>query len=315
MSGNRVCYAVKNKDEDIRAKSRSGGVFSALSDLVLHSDGVIYGCVLSDDFKSAHHIRATTEEDRNRMRGSKYIQSQIHDCFKQCANDLIAGKTVLFSGTPCQIDGLNNYLKLKKIITSNLLTVDIICHSVPSPKVWEKFLDWKSENKTVESVDFRDKAHFGWADHRETIIVDGKSISSNEFSTLFYRDITFRTSCHYCYYKSIDRVSDITLGDYWGIDQLDKKFNDDKGVSLILVNSDKGKAFFEKCLNCFEIRKFYVTDCLPPPLEYNYKLPKTRKKFFKDLDKMNFGDLYKKYKYKTEKKYVIIAELISKLKR
>lgn len=315
MHYNQICYAVKNKNEETRAKSRSGGMFTALSDLILNDGGVVYGCVMSDNFKSAHHIRAVTKEDRDRMRGSKYIQSQMNNCIKQCGDDLADGKKVLFSGTPCQIDGLNNYLKLKKTDTANLITVDIICHSVPSPKVWVKFLDWKSQGQKIDDVDFRNKKDFGWADHRETIFSGDKKITSTEYTTLFYRDITFRTSCYSCHYKSTQRVSDITLGDYWGINQLDKNFNDNKGVSLIIVNTQKGNEMFEKCKEQLEYRQFHVTDALQPPLEYNYKLPKYRKGFFRDLDKMDFGKLYKKYYYKTEKKYVIIAELISKLKR
>lgn len=178
-------YAVKHIDENIRAASRSGGIFTALSDLILSDGGIVYGCVLTESF-TAVHIRAENASDRNRMRGSKYIQSKLGDTFSNVKKDLDTGKKVLFSGTSCQTAGLRRFLGREY---DNLFCVDIVCHGVPSPAVWERYLNWqeqKSHGKTIK-VDFRNKKDFGWRDHVETLWFDnGKSVSSPIFKTLFY---------------------------------------------------------------------------------------------------------------------------------
>lgn len=136
-------YAVKNKNEEIRAASRSGGVFTVLSDEILKDGGVVYGCVLVDCV-DAKHIRADNQVDRNKMRGSKYIQSDLQDTFMKVRTDLLANRSVLFSGTSCQIAGLKAYLGQDYDI---LLCVDIVCHGVPSPKVWKEYLKWQEKRK------------------------------------------------------------------------------------------------------------------------------------------------------------------------
>ena len=179
-------YAVKHKDEEIRAASRSGGIFTALSDLTLVNGGIVYGCVLTEDF-TAVHIRAENVAERNRMRGSKYIQSRLGDTFKNVQKDLDTGKSVLFSGTSCQVAGLKQFLKKEY---SNLFCVDIVCHGVSSPLVWEKYLRWqeqKNHGKKVIKVDFRNKNQFGWRDHVETLWFDnGINISSHIFKNLLW---------------------------------------------------------------------------------------------------------------------------------
>ena len=160
-------YAVKHKDEMTRAASRSGGIFTALSDQVLSNGGVVYGCVLTEEF-DAVHIRTDNAEDRNRMRGSKYIQSKLGDTFKSVKTDLDAKKSVLFSGTSCQVAGLKKYIGKEY---DNLFCVDIVCHGVPSKKIWEAYLRWQEQkmHSKVASVDFRNKKDFGWHDHVETL--------------------------------------------------------------------------------------------------------------------------------------------------
>ena len=148
-------YAVKHKDEATRAASKSGGVFTALSDQVLSNDGVVYGCILTDDF-CAVHIRTDNMEQRNKMRGSKYIQSKLEDTFKNIKIDLDMGRSLLFSGTSCQVAGLRKYLGKEY---ANLFCVDIVCHGVPSKKVWHAYLRWQEQRKhsKVTNVDFRNK--------------------------------------------------------------------------------------------------------------------------------------------------------------
>lgn len=312
MLNTDTVYAAKHKIEDIRMNSRSGGVFSALTDIILDEGGVIYGCALDENFM-AYHTRATTKDERDKFRGSKYIQSKMGNCYSLCENDLKSGKKVLFSGTPCQIKALSCYLDAKNTDKTNLISVDILCHSVASPKVWKKFLEWKANGRTIENVDFRDKKTFGWEDHQETLTIEEKNESSKIFSDLFYSHLMFPKSCYNCHFKTVDRFSDITLGDYWHIDELDRDFNDNNGVSLVMINTEKGESLFNKCKKQLTTKEFPLEKSLQPALKYNYPEPEKRSKFFRDLEKLNFDKIIKKYCERTAL-HIRIAELLFKIK-
>ncbi len=313
MPTDKKCYAVKHKDGEVRAASRSGGIFTALSDLILEENGVVYGCVLSEDFTIAEHIRATTKEERNRMRGSKYIPSDVHDCYKKCGEDLSNGKSVLFSGTPCQIEALNCYLEVKKIDTSKLLRLDVLCHTVASPLLWNLFLKWRADGKHIDSADFRDKGRFGWAHHEETVVVDGKAYSSRIFASLFGKNLASPACCSDCRFKSTERPSDITLGDYWSIDNLDRSFNDNMGVSLVLVSTEKGAEYFEKCRDSIEVKQFDLFDSMQPAFEKSVRIPDNQNEFFSDLSDGSFDEIIKKYINTREKLYIRIGRFFKKL--
>lgn len=316
MNQLKYCYAVKHNNENVRAGSRSGGVFTAVSDIVLSDGGAVYGCVMTEDFRQAKHIRAVTAEDRNRMRGSKYVQSVMGNCYSLCADDLKNGMLVLFTGTPCQIEALNCFLSAKNINTEKLITMDIVCHSVVSPKVWEKYINWFSDGRHVDSVDFRDKKQFGWTAHYETIVTDGKAESSNNYAKLFYRNVAYPLHCFSCYFKTTDRVSDITIGDYWGIDIIDPDFYDDKGTSLVMLNTSKGENYFFSCKDSLIYTKHLLCDSMQPPFDHNYHIPKNRKRFFKDLDKLDFSELIKKYvNPKKTFSYSLINKIAALFKR
>lgn len=206
-------YAVQHKDQSIRAASRSGGIFTALSDWVLENKGIIYGCVLDNNFQ-AIHIRADNHESRDRMRGSKYIQSKVANTYKNVKNDLSVGRNVLFSGTSCQVAGLKQYLGKEY---ENLLCVDIVCHGVPSPVVWKEYIKWQESKtkNTVVGIDFRNKRDFGWREHVETLeLSNGKSVSSTVFTKIFYGHAAIRPCCYECLFKSIMHPGDITIADY-----------------------------------------------------------------------------------------------------
>ena len=217
-----VVYAVKHKDFDIRINSRSGGIFTALSDNILNKKGVIYGCILTDDFK-AIHTRTTSPHGRDKMRGSKYIQSQLNDIFKDVYCEIEKNTPVLFSGTSCQIAGLKSYIGKEY---DNLLCVDIVCHGVPSPKIWGEYLNWHEQKNNAKciNVDFRNKTDFGWKTHIETLTMKNEKsseikVNSEIFKSLFYSHNILRPSCYHCPYKSTIHPGDITIGDYWGIDK------------------------------------------------------------------------------------------------
>lgn len=287
-------YAVKHKDEDTRAASRSGGIFTALSDFVLDNHGVVYGCVLTDDFKAVH-IRADNEIGRNLMRGSKYIQSRLGDTFKNVRTDLEDGRDVLFSGTSCQVAGLKAYLQKEY---ENLFCVDIVCHGVPSPKVWGAYLSWQEEkNKSkITAVDFRNKKDFGWRAHMETLYFDnGKSVSSGIFRTLFYGHNVLRSSCYECPYKSVMHPGDITIADYWGVENAAPEFDENKGVSLVLVNNETGERVLDEVKDKLVWKRTRIEDSMQPPLKAPFPKPKTREHFWKDFENKDFSYIAKKY--------------------
>lgn len=299
MTGNKTVYGVKHKDENIRSASRSGGVFTALSDMIIDNGGVVYGCALDEHFNAVHK-RAITKEQRNEFRGSKYVQSKIGNIYNLVSIDLNNGLDVLFSGTPCQVHGLLNYLKVKKIDTKTLITVDILCHGVPSPKIWADYLRNKFDISEIDKVEFRDKKNFGWRDCVETITVDGKNISSKEFSNSFYSHLIVRRSCFNCYYKKTERISDITIGDYWKIENIDKNFDDNKGVSLVMINTDKGSSFFKSCEKQLIIKEFLLSMSIQPVLDGNYIEPENREKFWNEYNGKNLAELTQKYTGYTE---------------
>lgn len=220
-------YAVIHKSDTIRMMSRSGGVFTAISDYILEQGGVVYGVVLNGNF-SAVHVRATNKELRDKMRGSKYIQSDMQQSFENIRNDLQKGNWVLFSGTSCQVAGLKNYLEKDY---ERLLCVDIVCHGTPSLAVWKKYLEYQEHRlqSTILSVDFRNKKEFGWRSHVESIYMEnGVTINSEVFKNLFYGHEILRPSCYVCRYKSITHPGDITIADYWGIEKAAPDLDDNK---------------------------------------------------------------------------------------
>lgn len=287
-------YAVKHKDEDIRAASRSGGIFTALSDLVLDDGGIVYGCVLTEDF-TAVHIRAESVAERNRMRGSKYIQSKLGDTFKNVQKDLDTGRSVLFSGTSCQVAGLKQFLREEY---NNLFCVDIVCHGVPSTAVWKSYLHWQEQQNHGKAVkvDFRNKKDFGWHDHVETIeFENGKFASSRVFRNLFYGHMILRPSCYECPYKSVMHPGDITIADYWGIEKAAPGFDDNKGVSLVLVNNDAGENTFERVKYKLAWKQTELKDSMQPPLKAPFPKPDNREQFWDDLQNKPFEYVAKKY--------------------
>ena len=283
-------YAVKHKDEATRAASRSGGIFTALPDQVLSNGGVVYGCALTDDF-DAVHIRADNAEERNRMRGSKYIQSKLGNTFKNVKADLDARRSVLFSGTSCQVAGLKRYLGKEY---DDLFCVDIVCHGVPSKKVWNAYLRWQEQknHSKVAGVNFRNKREFGWRDHVETLYFEnGKSTSSRVFKDLFYGHTVLRPSCYECPYKSVMHPGDITIADYWGIEKAAPEFDDNKGVSLVLVNNEAGEKAFEKVKERLIWKQTKLEDSLQPPLKAPFPKPENRNQFWSDFEKSHLSML------------------------
>lgn len=254
-------YGVKHKDEQVRKKSTSGGAFTAISDYVLDNNGVIYGAKY-DSKLNVIHTRATNVEERNLCRGSKYVQSDLRGIYIQIKEDLDGGKMVLFTGTPCQVSGLYGFLKKTYI---NLITVDVLCHGTPSPKLWREFInlyEHKAHSK-IDYADFRDKSN-GWSKSYifKFIYADKKKNiwGENSFNQLFLGNYSLRDSCYNCKFRSYNRPSDITLADFWGIDKADPKFFDESGISLVMINSEKGDEIFGKISMNIDYVKRYEED-------------------------------------------------------
>lgn len=290
-------YAVKHNG-DVRMNSSSGGVFTALSDIILQNRGKIYGA----DFDKDMHLRHTcadTPEKRDRMRGTKYIQSDISGVHKQIKTDLENDLQVLFVGTPCQVNAVKNYIGENE----NLYTADLICHGVPSPKLWEKYIKFIEEkyNKKAQYFSFRNK-DIAWRKYSGRVTFsDGTVIENtkllNAYCELFQYDLALRKSCENCPFASISRVGDITLGDFWGIENVLPKIDDNKGVSAVLVNTQKGEQLFDLAKNRLEIYEVTTQQIAArqPNLSHPSKRSTKAEAFENDLNTLPFGKVLKKY--------------------
>lgn len=290
-------YAARHKEMQEVETSRSGAAFIAISDWVLQNDGVVYGAGYADHFRVVHK-RATTKDERDEFKGSKYVQSYLGHVFKQVKRDLKDGKIVLFSGTPCQTSGLNSYIGRR--LRENLYLVDIVCHGVPAPYLWRDYLAYleKKQGDRVCRVNFRDKQEFGWTAHHETFTFSDKSkMSTNTYTDLFFQHIMFRKSCAVCPFTNVHRPSDITLADFWGWEKLSPDLNnDDKGLSLVFVNSDKGKRLFEVVRCDLNVHRVYdINLCLQPNLRHPSIPHPKRNDFEHDYAKHGFEYVAKKY--------------------
>ena len=290
-----VAKAVRNKDEQSLMQSRSGAVFPALADRVLSEGGTVYGATMDDCFRVLH-MRAETMSQAEAFRGSKYSQSDMGDVFAAVRSDLGQGKSVLFSGTPCQVHGLRSYLNEK--LTDKLILIDIVCHGVPSPYVWRDYLSYQEKRNggRITEANFRDKKEYGWKAHKETFRVEGELYTDTSFTDLFYKHIMLRPSCTICPYADIKRVSDITLGDFWGWQKAVPGFNDDdKGVSLVLLNTEKGTRLFNQCESKLNIRNVDLADCLQPNLKHPSKANKYSDAFESDYKSRGLMYVMKRY--------------------
>ncbi len=239
-------YGFKHND-DVRKKGSSGGAFILLSDYVLKHGGVVYGAAYSDDnIADVRHIRAVTPEQRDAVCGSKYVQSNVCDVLPQVKDDLINGKKVLFTGTPCQVAGLKKYLNNQNY--DNLILCDIFCHSVPSPLLFRDHINLLERNKNKKIINYTSREkRFGWTRCDCIYYEDGSqeysSMRSQLYYLLFITKLACRPSCTNCLYAGCNRTGDFTIGDYWGAD---KSVKDNLGVSSLLVNTDKGRKMFNE---------------------------------------------------------------------
>lgn len=250
-------FAGKSLDSECRRNSSSGGVFSVLAGYVLNCGGVVYGAAMTEAL-CVEHRSVTNSEEVAALRGSKYVSSKLGNTFLQVKTQLQTGRKVLFSGTPCQVEGLLHFLGKQY---DNLLTVDLICHGVPSPKVWEAytvFLKNKYRSEIV-SVSFRNKDS-GWKNFSMKVLFQNGSeysapMRKDLFLHAFLDNLCLRPSCHDCSFKFAPRHSDFTLADYWGIQKCGPEADDDMGTSLIFANTEAANALLEALKDKFWIEE------------------------------------------------------------
>lgn len=310
-----ICaYAAYTKDEEIRKNSSSGGMFTEISRWVIERQGVVFGAAFDKSFQ-VRHMYAETEEALAKFRGSKYMQSIIGDSYMQAKRFLDEGRWVLFTGTPCQIGGLLKYLPKSY---EKLLTQDIICHGVPSPLVWRKYREYRERQSggKTEHINFRNKAK-GWnpyyvemnfSDGKEYLQISGKDL----YIRTFLSDLCLRPSCYDCRFKQKVRSSDFTLADFWGIDNVLPEMNDNKGTSLFLVNSDKGRKVFADISERLVFKQVDTDSAIQynPSMLTSVKKPAKRDAFMLEVEK-SFEKAVKLYLPKVP----LYKRALGKLKR
>lgn len=295
---NPIVYACWNKDDEIREESSSGGAFSALAVSVLEQGGYVVGAIYDKDMRVSHRMIHSVEE-LPLLRGSKYVQSNINGIYRQVKKRLVEGSTVLFVGTPCQVAGLKGYLKKD---CPNLYCCDFICHGTPSPLLFQRYIEWVEQEKGVKvhSFNFRHK-HSGWYDALRA--ANGNVFMKGKYDAYFLgfnRNITLRESCYRCPAIGLPRKGDVTIADFWGIGMAYKFGQSDEiadGISLMMANNPKGEELIERSKSYLHWEKREFDEALSrnlPMVKPSHR-PATRDTFYKDMVKMGFGQLRRKY--------------------
>lgn len=314
-------YSVKRSNFKKRMKSQSGGAFSAYAEYVLKNKGVVYGVAFKNN--EAIYCRVTSIRGLKKLKGSKYVQASVGGVFKNVFDDLSKNRTVLFSGTACHVDGLKSFLSAKKADTSKLITIDIICHGVVSPMIFKDYISYteKSIGKRIKKFNFRDKS-FGWHGHFVSFKAGSNYYKSKNYVKIFYSSYALRDTCFECRYANLNRMSDVTIGDSWGIGDYYPDFDDNKGCSLIIQNTDKGKELFNRTKDQFISLKINKNEALQPNLEHPTEKPCDYDNFWQDYHK--FGFEYAVFKYCefnstpdkiVLKKHQVIKRIVAKIKR
>lgn len=306
------CYVAYNKDSKVKENSSSGGIFDSIARLILKDKGLVIGAAFNKDNK-LNHIIIEKEKDLDKVKGSKYLQSNLNNIFTYVKENIKDNK-ILFVGTPCQVAGLKAYLKKDY---ENLICIDLFCHGVPSPKLFDKYVNELEErhNDKLLNYNFRDKST-GWDNYSNKATFKNKEYKElqkdNNYMKLFLLDIALRESCYDCNFKLGNKYSDITLGDFWGVNNYYPEMYNKKGVSAIIINTAKGLDIFNKISSNLEYKNCKLEEILSgnPSLKLSGKYPTRRNEFFDNIDILNINDLTKKYT-----KRPLYKRILGKLKR
>lgn len=313
-------FACTAKDENFAKQSSSGGVFAILANMYIQEQAVIYGAAFDYNWNVCH-IRVDKKDELKRLYTSKYVQSDMGNTFRNVKLDLDNGKKVLFAGTPCQVAGLKSYLQKDYL---NLLTVDFICHGVPSPLVWQQYVAEleKKLNSKITSISFRDKKD-GWKSFNFKLIAENGDVfyekhNDNIYMVGFLKNLYLRPSCYDCNFKTLQRASDITLADFWGIEKIISDMNIDKGVSLCWASSEKGKRVLADILKQTDYYEVKLNEAIRDnsAAVKSVIVHKNRNKFFAKLNNYNVDiiELIDKYSDDRSLRKKLSYELRTKIK-
>lgn len=294
---NTIVYAGRLKDKKELIHSSSGGAYIALSDFFLKNNNAVVCATYNYNLAETVFELILTVRDRNKARGSKYMQSKPGDIFEQAYQWLMdnPNKKLLFIGMGCQADGFRKYVELKNI-KEQVYIVDIICHGSPSPKLWREYVDslQKREHGNIEFVTFKDKRN-GWKSPVAFARINGQEILIEDYVKVFYSKCALRPSCHRCPYTTTERKTDITIGDFWHIEETIPDFYDINGNSVFLLHTDKGIQLFESIKEIINYRESNIEQCWQKNLEEPTPASKYRTKFWRDYKRRGIDFIMRKY--------------------
>ncbi len=291
-------YSFVHSNKTILDGSSSGGAFSALAEIVLNRHGWVVGAVLCED-NSVSHIISNSIDGCIKMRGSKYVQSKIGNIYDQVIECLSRGEQVLYVGIPCQVNAMRKYCIIKQANIDLIVFCTLVCHGSASAKIWKDYWEFFLQDKPKDTyiINFRDDTS-GWKNSSITAKGENTKYDLDGYSSLYFSNFCVRESCFQCKYSTVNRFSDITIGDFWNIKEYDKSIDDNYGISMILTHSELGEEIVRGLSNygrlrsyCFDVNKDYLQKALlyPPdkPLEYDL--------FWKDYNKNGIQYVLKKY--------------------
>lgn len=300
-------YAAYHKIPSEIERSSSGAIFVALSDLILKNGGKIMGGGYNYVTHKVEHVVCQTSEERDGCRGSKYIQSYIAKAiYKSLEHELEKGTPLLYIGTPCQIAAVRQYVSVKKLKADSLITCDILCHGVGSPGIWTKFLEWRKIK--IDYLTFKDKRR-GWEKPLCIAKNGSKESSLRDYSWLYFSDTIMRPICYECYYASINRVGDFTIGDFWSVKRKVPEMYNPRGTSFIMVNTDKGMRFFDKIKSDLVYKEVSIGDIIQDNMRHPTYRPIYRSEVMNDFRKKSSAAFFRKWELKllvdkVKKKFV-----------
>lgn len=297
IEGDSKGYIAYSKNEKERLNSSSGGVFYEIAKKVILSGGVVFGAAFNEHHL-VNHVMVDKIDDLSLLQGSKYLQSSIGNAYRDVESYLKDDREVLFVGTACQVAGLKGFLRKDY---KKLITVDVLCHGVPSPKVWAKYLEEISHNRKIISISFRDK-ETGWKNYSVNIQYDNGTSEKmkywdNIYMRLFLENLSLRPSCYVCKYKGIPRESDITLGDCWGVENHSPEMDDNKGTSIVLVHSEIGASFLSSIICELKVKEMDIDTVLPVSSDSRkpVSMHRKREQFFNEIDSVESLEEFRKW--------------------
>ena len=290
-------YACRTLDDDVLMSSSSGGMFSVFSDYYLENNNVVVSCIYSYEEASVRFCFLKDKNMRDLARGSKYIQAEIYSFYDEIVDYLnkYNDARMLVVGTGCQIAGLDLVLKNKKL-RERVTLIDLICHGAASSRLWKNYIrnvEQKNDGK-VNYLTFKNKRN-GWENPSVFALINEKEITIKPYSDWFYMGISLRESCYNCPYTRIDRNSDITIGDFWGVQNVMPDFYDKRGISLVITHSECGEDLFNNIKDKIVYRETNRESCLQPRLISPQDRPKNRDKFWHDMERQGLDYCEKKY--------------------